>query len=260
MAGWRAFTNQSRDEGGADAGDRQHANRQRRGASVALSRAARRPRSGWLVADRPPRGQGRGATGRRAPAAAPRRSPRSRPRARRPACAARGRTTGSPSPTTDSSMSDDDRARALGRERLGAVLPARRRRRRGRAPAAGWPGSSRPARPARRPTSPRESEDADEQLGQVAERRLHHAGRAGAEPVAELLDRRPTRLREQGERHRRHQERHHRREADHACGPGQRGDHRAAADQPHVAAGEPPGPGLARGRGRDLDKAHGTAG
>ena len=31
-------------------------------------------------------------------------------------------------------------------------------------------------------------EDADEQLGQVAERALQHAGRAGAEAVAELVD------------------------------------------------------------------------
>ena len=35
-----------------------------------------------------------------------------------------------------------------------------------------------------------EREDADEQLGEVAQRRLQHAGRARPEPVAELLDRR----------------------------------------------------------------------
>ena len=41
---------------------------------------------------------------------------------------------------------------------------------------------------------------ADEQLRQVAQRGLHHAGRAGAEPVAERSTLRPTRLGQRGER------------------------------------------------------------
>ena len=55
-----------------------------------------------------------------------------------------------------------------------------------------------------------EGEQGDEQLGQVAQRRLQHAGRARAEPVAELLDRPPDERRQQGHRDGRADERQHR--------------------------------------------------
>ena len=54
-----------------------------------------------------------------------------------------------------------------------------------------------------------EREQADEELGEVAERRLDRAGRAGAEPRAELLGRRADGAREHGDRGRRDEEREH---------------------------------------------------
>ena len=49
-----------------------------------------------------------------------------------------------------------------------------------------------------RPVAQRE--DADEQLRQVAQRALHDAGRAGTEPVGDLLDAAADQRRKRGQR------------------------------------------------------------
>ena len=121
----------------------------------------------------------RGGTARTAPAGVPRRSPRTSSRAPRrrvqPVREGRDRHR-----RDRQQHQHHDRARPLGAELLGAVLEPADARTRCRGPAAGWPRIE-PTRAARTTfTRPGlEGEDADEQLGQVAQRRLEDARRPG---------------------------------------------------------------------------------
>ena len=107
-----------------------------------------------------------------------------------------------------------------------------------------------------------QGEQADEELGQVPQRRLQDARCAGPEPVAEPVDGAPDDGRQQREGDRRHEERHHRRQLDDARqaredrrGGGAGEEAYITAAQPARLAGPPAGAG-----GRLAKGAHGPAG
>ena len=196
MAGCRAFTNQSETNAARDAGDREHADRQREGPAWLLVRL-RLPASRWLAAQR--EGQRQGEEHQQ--------QHRHDHRERRPRASSAGVCSqwvndGIAIADTDSSMRTTIVRARSEPELLGAVLePADHEREAEHQQQVGQDRADQSG--ADDVHEPRlEREDADEQLGQVAQRRLQDAGRAGARTGRRAARRTGPRARPGGDRRR----------------------------------------------------------